>query len=144
MGFRIKNRNYISIINEVLSRQHFMNHIGFVLSEIGPGMAEGKLDFKEFLKQQNGFLHGGVIATLCDLACGLAAHTLVSENEFVVTSDLKISYLNPGTGASFLAKGWVIKQGNLLIFSEAEINDATSGLLIAKASATLVVVTKTN
>jgi uncharacterized protein (TIGR00369 family) len=142
MNFQPKNSRYKEAIEEVLQRQNFMKHIGFSLDKISPGYMEGSLPFTDFLKQQVGFLHGGAIATLADLVCGFAAYSLVPENEYVVTSDLKISYLNPGTGKIFIAKGWVIKAGSRMLFCEAEIIDTDSNLLIAKASATMVIVPK--
>jgi len=142
MQFVPKNIHYHEAIQEVLLNQNFMKHIGFELTKIEPGAIEGKLNFQGFLKQQNGFLHGGAIATMADLVCGFAAYSLVAEDEFVVTSDLKISYLNPGVGAVILAKGWVIKAGSRMFFCEGEILDASSGTPIAKASATMVLLPK--
>lgn len=142
MNFQPKNPQYIQAIEGVLEKQNFMHHIGFNLTKITPGYMEGKIQFKDFLKQQSGFLHGGVIATLADLVSGFAAYSLVAENEYVVTSDLKISYLNPGVCEKVLAKGWVIKAGSRMHFCESEVLDAVTGLLIAKASATMVIVPK--
>jgi uncharacterized protein (TIGR00369 family) len=144
MIFQPKNINYQDAIREVLQKQSFMDHIGFKTTKIEPGHIEGSLEFRDFLEQQNGYLHGGVIATVADMVCGFAAHTLVAENEYVVTSDLKISYLNPGVGNVVLAKGWVIKAGSRMLFCEAEIIDQATLQLIAKASATMVIVPKQN
>jgi len=142
MIFVPKNPNYRHAIEEVLLKQNFMHHIGFNLTKIEPGMIEGEIHFEEFLKQQSGFLHGGVIATISDLVSGFAAYSLIAKEEYVVTSDLKISYLNPGVGKLFFARGWVIKAGSRMLFCEAEIIDSSSQLLIAKASATMVTVPK--
>ena len=144
MNFEPRNKNYRQAIEDVLQRQNFMKYIGFSLTQITPGYMEGSLPFNDFLKQQSGFLHGGAIATLADLVCGFAAYSLVQEHEYVVTSDLKISYLNPGVGSMVLAKGWVIKAGSRMIFCEAEIVDSDTSFFIAKASATMVIVPKQN
>ena len=144
MNFLPKNHNYLDAIKEDMKKQNFMKYIGFKLTKITPGYMEGEIPFEDFLRQHKSLLHGGVIATISDLACGFAAHTLVSENEYVVTSDLKIAYLNPGVGKKFLAKGWVIKAGSRMFFCEAEISDAHSGILIAKSSATMVIIPELN
>lgn len=137
-----KNPSFKEAIEAVLVNQHFMKHIGFNFTKITPGYMEGEVLFREFLKQQSGFLHGGVTATLCDLVAGFAAYSLVGADEMVVTSDIKISYLNPGTGDAFLAKGWVIKTGSRMHFCEAEILNKETGLMVAKASATMVTIPK--
>ncbi|MCX6189789.1 MAG: PaaI family thioesterase [Bacteroidetes bacterium] len=142
MNFQPKNPQYQQAIEEVLKQQNFMKHIGFEVTKITPGYVEGEIFFKDFLRQQIGFIHGGVIATLADVVCGIAAATLVSEFENVVTSDLKISFLNPGVGNRILAQGWVIKAGSRMFFCEAEIIDADTQLLLAKSSATMVIIPK--
>ena len=116
-----KNPLYKETIIKKLEKQFFMNHIGFDLNKIEPGMVQGNLMIQEKHLQQNGFLHGGVTSTVADLVMGFAAYTLVSENEGTVTSDLKIAYLRPGIGEKIVAEGYVIKQGNLLYYCEANI-----------------------
>ncbi len=99
---------------------------------------EGVLPIKPEYRQQIGFLHGGVTATLGDLAAGFAAVTLIGSNQTLVTVEMKISYLNPGLGDLARAKGYVIKSGQKLIFSEAEIysGEGENELLVAKAYGT--------
>ena len=137
--FTSKNPDFISTINEKLKGQHFMHHIGFCLTRIEAGYVEGEVGLEEFLKQQNGFLHGGATATLCDLVAGFAAFTLVEPTATVVTVELKVSYLNPGVGEKVWAKGWVLKTGNLLSFCEAEVwvFNGTDRQLVAKATTTM-------
>ena len=138
--YKIQNENYKSRIKKYLSRQHFMNYVGFRLDVIEPGKTEGWLDVLKVHKQQKGLLHGGVVATLADIVAGFAAFTLVPMTHHVVTGEMKISYLRPCTSNRIYAKGWVLKPGKRLIFCEAEIwdGDHDSGKLIAKATTTMV------
>lgn len=141
--FQVKNPGFREVIREKLEKQHFMHHLGVVLTKIEAGEVEARVNFKSELQQQNGFLHGGVTATLCDVTAGFAAFTLVEEDEVVVTGDLRVSYLNPGTAPNFFSKGWVIKTGKLLHFCESEVwGEFEDGgrVLMAKASATMVTV----
>lgn len=137
--FTSKNPDFVSVIHQKLKGQHFMHHIGFSLTRIEAGEVEGEAEMKDFLKQQNGFLHGGATATICDLVAGFAAFTLVEAGATVVTVELKVSYLNPGLGDKIYAKGWVLKTGNMLQFCEAEVWSVKDGekLLIAKATTTM-------
>lgn len=130
-------------IRERLQRQFFMHHLGVELTRIEAGEVTAEVRMKDELQQQNGFLHGGVTATLCDVSAGFAAFTLVGEDELVVTGDLRVSYLNPGTADRYEAKGWVIKTGSMLHFCEAEVwghREGQDPVMIAKASATMVTV----
>jgi uncharacterized protein (TIGR00369 family) len=125
-------------IREKLKRQYFMHLIGADLTRIEPGRIEAELALGQQHQQQRGYAHGGLVATLADLAAGFAAVTLVPENYGVVTSDLKVSYLNPGVGQRIKAIGWVLKSGRRLHFCEAEV--WCDDVLIAKASATMAVI----
>lgn len=137
--FTPKNPDFKTYLKTKTDKQFFMNWLGFELSEIGAGWSEGKINKKTELLQQNGFLHGGVTATLCDLVTGFAAFSLVEIGKTVVTADLKISYFHPGTGDHFIAKGWVEKTGNLMHFCAGQIEDQ-NGLIIAKCTAIMVTV----
>ncbi|WP_316932325.1 PaaI family thioesterase [Hymenobacter terrenus] len=125
-------------IRRKLTRQRFMHLIGADLTTITAGRVEAELAMAEQHQQQRGFAHGGLIATMADLVAGFAAVTLVPDDFGVVTSDLKISYLNPGVGQKLKAIGWVLKAGRRLHFCEAEV--WCDDLLIAKASATMAVI----
>ncbi|TDN40352.1 PaaI family thioesterase [Hymenobacter sp. UV11] len=124
-------------IREKLKGQHFMHLIGADLTRIEPGRIEAELTLGQHHQQQRGFAHGGLVATMADLVAGFAAITLVPEGVGVVTSDLKVSYLNPGVGQRIRAIGWVLKAGRRLHFCEAEV--WCDDVLIAKASATMAV-----
>ena len=140
-----KNPDFREAINEVLAGQHFMHHLGFKLTHIEPGDVSGEMPFQGFLRQQNGFLHGGAIATVCDLVAGFAAYSLVNSNEYVMTVELKISYLNPGIGQIISARGTVLKTGSRLHFCESEVyttGDGQEPKLIAKATATMITLPK--
>ena len=115
-----------------------MHLIGTDLTVITPGRVEAALILGEQHQQQRGFIHGGLIATMADLVAGFASLTLVPDDVGVVTSDLKISYLNPGVGQKLRAIGWVLKPGRRLHFCEAEV--WCDDVLIAKGSATMVVI----
>lgn len=129
-------------IEDRLKSNHFINHMGLVLNHLEKGEAEVGLTVESHHLQQNGFLHGGVTATLADVATGIAAYTCVPEGKNVVTADLKISYLNPGTAGTVKAIGKVIKGGNLLYFCEAQIIDCLpeGDKIVATATAIMVAV----
>lgn len=125
-------------IRRKLERQHFMHLIGASITRIEPGRIEAELTLGQQHQQQRGFAHGGLVATMADLAAGYAAVTLVPDEVGMVTSDLKVSYLNPGVGTRMRAIGWVLKAGRRLHFCEAEV--WCDDVLVAKASATMAVV----
>jgi len=72
--------------------------------------------------------HGGVIATLIDLA-GHAA-VAVKIGKMAPTIDLRIDYLRPSTGESIIARARLLKAGSMLARVDIDVTD-TEGRLIA-------------
>ncbi|TNE80795.1 MAG: PaaI family thioesterase [Bacteroidetes bacterium] len=143
MNLIAKNPNFESEVREKLKKQFFMHHLGIDLSKIEAGRVEAVVTMKDALKQQNGFLHGGVTATLHDIAAGFAAFTLVDVGEVVVTADLRVSYFYPGDATKYRTVGWVVKPGNLLYFCESEVYavyEDGSEKLISKSQSTMATV----
>lgn len=138
-----KNPHFRKDILVKMQSNHFMQHLGFMVTSIEPGCIEGELILQKIHLQQNGFVHGGVTSTLADIVMGFSAFTLVAEGEGTVTSDLKIAYLRPGVGDKIIAKGKVIKPGNLLHYCESDIycvQPDKSEVLIARGYSTMCVV----
>ncbi|WP_017731805.1 PaaI family thioesterase [Nafulsella turpanensis] len=119
------NKDYKERVKKFLKGQHFMHLIGFDLSVIEEGRTEGWLEIEQQHKQQKGFVHGGLVATLADITAGFAAYTLVPEDQHVVTAEIKVSYFRPAVGVKLHVVGSVLKQGRKINFCEAEVWDVS-------------------
>lgn len=140
MEYISKNPHFKQTVLNKMLVNHFMNFVGFEATSIEPGYVEGEIILQEQHLQQNGYVHGGVTSTVADLVMGFAAYTLVPEGEGTVTSDLKIAYLRPGIGTKVIAKGRVIKPGNMLYYCEADIfclHPEKGEILIARGYSTM-------
>ena len=60
-------------VRESFARQQAMATIGAAMADVREGMAEIVLPFSPALTQQHGFIHAGIVALICDTACGYAA-----------------------------------------------------------------------
>jgi len=134
-----KNKDFRLVIDSKLERQFFMNLLKMRLTEIEPGYVTAQVDIEQIHEQQNGFVHGGLTATIADVAMGFAAFSLVEAGKGMVTSKLDIAYLKPAKNGKLIAKGSVIKAGNLLYYCEADILNVTSDgeTLVARGYATM-------
>lgn len=121
------NPDYKEDIKEKLQRQFFMKLMGFQLDVIDVGFVQGSVQIEEKHLQQNYFVHGGVMATASDIVMGFAAYSLMPKHYGVVTTDLNVSFLNPGIGDRLIAEGRVTKVGGQLVFCEANIFVAKDG-----------------
>lgn len=133
-------------IKNILKTNEFTKHLGIEFLKIENGFAEIQLEIKEHMQQQIGFLHGGVTATLLDVATGTAAYSHAKEGQNVVTADLKVSYLHPATSKLVTAEGNVIKKGNFLCFCEGKVYDhrPEGKTLIATGSSIMCYIQKQN
>lgn len=114
--------------------------MGFVLTEIGEGLAifEGNptADFFNPL----GTIHGGWAATILDSALGCCVHTLIRKGQAYTTVEMKVNYvrtLMPETGR-VRCEGRVIHAGARIATSEAKLTD-TKGRLIAHGTETCLI-----
>lgn len=143
MNFTVKNPDFKETITKHLERQEFMKHIGCVLTTIEPGYVVAEIDLQKVHQQQIGLVHGGVTATIADVAAGFAGFTLVGPQEHTVTAEIKVSYFAKGRGSKLRAVGRVIKPGRAMHFCEAEvfcIDVDGNEVLIAKATTTMAVI----
>jgi uncharacterized protein (TIGR00369 family) len=76
-------------------------------------------------------LHGGVLSSLIDVAGGLAAWSVLGNEESVSTVDLRVDYLEPaGLGADLRAEGELIRKGNRVCHVRVAVSQA--GVLVAE------------
>jgi uncharacterized protein (TIGR00369 family) len=110
----------------------------------GMSFAEGRAEFRltprEFHYNPIGSVHGGVLSTLLDSACGCAVHTRLPVGVFYTTLDLSVKFLRPvsvGTG-EIAAVGSVTHLGRRTALAEARITDAEGKLYATATSSCLI------
>jgi uncharacterized protein (TIGR00369 family) len=139
---KTKNPNFRAVIQEVFYKAAFVQDVGIELGEIGPGWCETNLTIRPNHRQQDGVVHAGVMATLADHTAGAASHSLVAEDEVVLTAEFKISFLRPARADRLRCRSDVLKPGRTLIVAESEVftDPGDESSMVAKAIVTLAVV----
>src|SRR5690349_16479847 len=112
------NPQFREEIQEIVARQPFARLLGIELTDLGVGWLETRLAIEERHLQQDGLVHGGVLATLADLSCALAAYTLLAPGQRIVTAEMKINFLRPVQNGVVRCRGEVLKPGRTLTISE--------------------------
>jgi uncharacterized protein (TIGR00369 family) len=135
--------DYAARVRTSFGRQQAMALLGAEMTEVGPGMTEIVLPFREELTQQHGFVHAGIITAIVDSACGYAALSLMPPGVGVLTIEFKVNLLNPAAGIRFVARGQVVKPGRTIMVctgeAVAEREDGTQQT-VALMQATMMVV----
>ena len=122
--------------------QGFPAYCGFEVDQAAYGRFEASLKIGPDHRQQDGFVHAGVIATMADHTAGYAAYTTVSEECRILTIEFKINYFRPATGEAVVCRSRVISNGKKIIVSESEVFSISGGReqLVSKAMVTLMAV----
>jgi uncharacterized protein (TIGR00369 family) len=107
----------------------------------GEGRAAFALTPREFHYNPLGTVHGGVVATLLDSACGCAVHTMLPAGVFYTSLDLSVKFLRPVTIESgpITAEGTVVHLGRRTALAEGRITDAAGKVYVTATSSCLVI-----
>lgn len=108
-------------VRRSFAAQRVMTLFGASLDSVTPGEVSIVWNHQAVLTQQHGFLHAGVVATICDSACGYAALSLMAPQRAVLTVEYKINLLAPAAGRSFVAIGQVVKAGRTLSVCQGDV-----------------------
>ncbi|MDL2208005.1 PaaI family thioesterase [Parabacteroides sp. OttesenSCG-928-O15] len=125
-------------LRERVARNPYVNFLGIEFTKIEEGIVEARMPLTDEQKQYSGVSHGGVLAALADTIAGFAAYTMTPLDKDVLTAEMKISFLRAAWGKELIARGYVIKPGRNVHFSECEIY--CDDKQVAKASGTFCVV----
>jgi len=117
----VRKAGRASAIRRSFARQKFMAHLGAEIVRVGAGTTELRLRRKDTLLQQHGYFHGGVIATLADVAGGYAGFSLMGPDDSVLTVEFKLNIMAPGDGEELRALGQVIRSGRTLTITRADV-----------------------
>jgi uncharacterized protein (TIGR00369 family) len=92
-----------------LASQPFSVLLGAEFTEYAEGRIEIRIPITAQLKQQHGFVHGGVISYAADNALAFAGGSTLGSA--IVTAEFKINYLRPAIGNLLIARATVIHSG---------------------------------
>lgn len=123
----------------ILAAQPFSALIGARLTEFGADAVVLELDVRDELRQQNGFVHGGVLSYAADNALTFAGGTALGAA--VLTGGFTINYLRPADGQTVRAHATVVHATSRQAVCRCDIyvlDDDASPVLCATAQGTVV------
>ena len=114
----------------------FGEHLGLDTESAGGGKAVVRLTAGDEHLNSHGTVHGGAIATLVDVAMGLAVAHADDRDSAPVTIEMKVTYLEPGQAGELVATATVRKRGKRLTIVEAEVQQGEDLVALALATFT--------
>lgn len=115
-----------------------MRTIGAVMESVEPGTVTLTCAAGSGLTQQQGLIHGGVLASLADVACGYAALSMLPDDREVLSVEFKIHFLKPARTDRVVVIGQVVQSGRTLTVCEGSVFDASRTTLLARMTATMM------
>lgn len=114
----------------------YLEFLGFRLTAWKDGFARLEMPVRPDHRNTVGYVHGGVIASLLDIAGAVAGSHGIA-NEFVsVTINLNCNYMAPHRGDIVVAEGELVRTTTSLFFTQAKLLDPDHNLLCATATGT--------
>ncbi|WP_026412372.1 PaaI family thioesterase [Actinomadura oligospora] len=117
----------LDLARQVLDAQPFSRLLDARITAFGDGAATLELDIRDELRQQNGLVHGGVLAYAADNTLTFAAGTVAGPN--LITAGFTIDYVKPALGATLRAHAEVVRAGRTRVICRCDISalDADGG-----------------
>lgn len=122
---------------QVLESQPFSKLVGAMLTRFDPEGTELRIPIKDALRQQHGFVHGGVISYAADNALTYAGGAVLGTA--VVTSEYKINYVRPAIGQEIIARAVAVHAGKSQAVCRCDVFVVNEGkeILCAVAQGTI-------
>jgi len=111
--------NLLQLGKQALASQPFSVLVGAELTSYSPGWVELTIPITPQLKQQHGFVHGGVISYAADNALTFVGGSVLGPA--VVTSEYKINYLRPAMGTVLIARATVVYSSKTQVVCRCDV-----------------------
>jgi acyl-CoA thioesterase len=111
-------------LKQFLHEIPFNAHVGLRLVRLHKDGVTIECGMRPELLNGSGVLHGGVTATLADVAVGMALARHLGRPRSATTVEMKINYLRPVVHGKITARSHLVKVGSRLCCGRVEIFDA--------------------
>jgi uncharacterized protein (TIGR00369 family) len=123
----------MAIVNRRDYDPPLQSYLGLALEESGDGASRVTLPLRDEVRGAVAPVHGGVLATLADVACAAAIGDYDGSTSIPVSVDLHLRFFRQPKESPLLAQGRVVHRGSRVIGAECTISDGV-GREIARAA----------
>jgi uncharacterized protein (TIGR00369 family) len=132
------NPEHLKAVISAINNSPFFKHMSMRVTEIGVGYSVVELNIGKEHMNPFGGLHGGVYASAIDTAAYWAAYCELSEENGLVSIDLKVDFLAPISDEKIIINGKRIRSGKTIHLTEAKMCDR-NGKVLAHGTSKLMV-----
>jgi uncharacterized protein (TIGR00369 family) len=122
--------------NPTLYQGTYLEFLGFRLTSWKEGFARLEMPVRSDHRNTVGYLHGGIISSLLDIAGAVSGSHGISNEIVSVTVNLNTNFMAPHKGTIAVAEAELIRSTKSLFFAQSKLIDADSNRLCAIATGT--------
>ncbi len=114
----------------------YLEFLGFRLTTWKEGFVRLEMPVRSEHRNTVGYLHGGVIASLLDIAGAVSGSYGIAEDYVSVTINLNCNFIAPHKAGQVIAEGELIRTTRSLFFAQSKLFDPETNRLCATATGT--------
>ena len=114
----------------------YLEFLGFKLVNWKEGYARVEMPVRGEHRNTVGYLHGGVISSLLDIAGAVAGSYGDAKDSVSITVNLNVNFMAPHQADNVVAEGELIRTTSSLFFAQAKLLDPENNRLCATATGT--------
>jgi acyl-CoA thioesterase len=110
-------------LREFVASIPFNRHVGIRLARTHPDGVTVECRLRDEVLNASSVLHGGVTATLADVAVGIALTYHLGRKRAATTVELKLNYLRPVVAGRIRARARLLRVGSTLACGRVDLTD---------------------
>lgn len=114
----------------------YLEFLGFKLIDWKSGYAKLEMPVRDVHRNTVGYLHGGIISSLLDIAGAVAGSYGDAKESVSITVNLNVNFMAPHQAKNVVAEGELIRSTTSLFFAQAKLLDPENNRLCATATGT--------
>lgn len=113
----------------LMPRMPFNHHLGIRVTRVHRDGITIECPLRPELMNGAGVLHGGVTATLADVAVGMALQRHFGGRTPLTTVELKVNFLRPVPDGKIVARSRLLRVGSRILVGQVDLFDARRNLV---------------
>lgn len=122
--------------NPTLYAGTYLEFLGFKLIDWKSGYARLEMPVRGEHRNTVGYLHGGIISSLLDIAGAVAGSYGDAKDSVSITVNLNVNFMTPHQAGRVVAEGELVRTTTSLFFAQAKLIDPENNRLCATATGT--------
>ncbi len=122
--------------NPTLYEGTYLEFLGFRLTAWKDGFTRLEMPVRSDHRNTVGYLHGGVISSLLDIAGAVCGSYGITNETVSVTVNLNTQFMAPHQGSLVTAEAELIRVTNSMFFAQSKLFDQDNSRLCAMATGT--------